>query len=235
MVKNMAQADKFSLASAVYEKILAAIIDGQFSVNKKLPTEAQLCELYEVSRPILRNALARLKEDELVVSRRGSGSFVIRRPDSAVLKFSPISSIADIQRGFEFRTDIESKAAYLAALRRTTEQMSDIRRCYQIINEANGRHELATDEDYFFHLAITNAANNHYYATVLQSLKENIKEGMNLTRNLSLKASDTRLKLVQDEHLAIVDAIENKDAESAEKSMRIHLESARRRMFEGVE
>lgn len=231
----MAQAERFSLASAVYEKILAAIIDEQFSVNKKLPTEARLCELYEVSRPILREALARLKEDELVVSRRGSGSFVVRKPDSAVLKFAPISSIADIQRGFEFRTDIESKAAYLAALRRTPDHLSEIRRCYEIINEANLRHELATDEDYDFHLAITNAASNHYYATVLQSLKENIKEGMSLTRNLSLKVSDTRLKLVQDEHLAIVDAIVNKDAEGAERAMRNHLESARRRMFEGVE
>lgn len=235
MVSNMAQAEKFSLASAVYEKILAAIIDGQFSVNKKLPTEAQLCELYEVSRPVLRDALARLREDELVVSRRGSGSFVVRQPDSGVLKFAPISSISDIQRGFEFRTDIESRAAYLAALRRTPEQMIGIRRYYEIIDEANDRQEVATDEDYCFHLAITNAASNHYYATVLQSLKENIKEGMNLTRNLSLRASGTRLKLVQDEHLAIVEAIANKDGEGAERSMRNHLENARRRMFEGVE
>lgn len=230
---KMAQDEKFSLASAVYEKILEAIIEGQYPVNKKLPTEAQLCQRYEVSRPVLRDALARLKEDELVVSRRGSGSFVIRQPDSAVLKFAPISSIADIQRCFEFRTNVEARAAHLAALRRTQDQLDQIRRCYDIIDEANARHDLATDEDYRFHLAITEAASNHYYITVLKSLNESIKEGMNLTRGLSLMASQERLKLVQDEHLAIVEAISDKDGERAEAAMRAHIDNARHRMFEG--
>lgn len=229
----MAQDEKYSLASAVYEKILAAVIDGKFPVNKKLPTEAQLCERYEVSRPVLREALARLKEDELVVSRRGSGSFVIRRPDSAVLKFAPISSIADIQRCFEFRTNIESKAAHLAALRRTPEQLEQIRHCYDLIDEANARQMLATEEDYRLHLAITEAASNHYYYTVLKSLHESIKEGMNLTRNLSLRAPKERLRLVQDEHLAIVEAIADQDGERAEAAMRSHIDKARHRMFEG--
>nr|WP_261396372.1 FadR/GntR family transcriptional regulator [Halomonas sp. DP5Y7-2] len=231
---KMALEAKFSLASAVYEKILEAIIEGQYPVNEKLPTEAQLCRRYEVSRPVLRDALARLKEDELVVSRRGSGSFVIRQPDSAVLKFAPISSIADIQRCFEFRTNVEARAAHLAALRRTQEQLDQIRRCYDIIDEANARHDLATDEDYRFHLAITEAASNHYYTTVLKSLNESIKEGMNLTRGLSLMASQARLRLVQDEHLAIVDAIAAKDGEAAEAAMRAHIDNARHRMFEGT-
>lgn len=230
----MSQAENFSLASTVYEKILAAIIDGYFPVNKKLPSEAQLCKLYEVSRPVLRSALSRLKEDELIVSRRGSGSFVIRQPNSVVLSFAPISSIADIRRCFEFRTDIESKAAYLAALRRTPEQLKEIQRCYDIINDANDRQALATEEDYNFHIAVSEATNNHYYITVLNSLHESIKKGMNLTRGLSLMASKKRLKLVQDEHLAIVEAITAKNSELAKETMRQHIENARRRMFEGI-
>ena len=230
----MAQDEKYSLASAVYEKILAAVIAGEFPINKKLPTEAQLCERYEVSRPVLRDALNRLKEDELVVSRRGSGSFVIRRPDSAVLKFAPISSIADIQRCFEFRTNIEPKAAHLAALRRTPDQLAQIRHCYDLIDEAIVRRMLATEEDYRLHLAITEAASNHYYYTVLKSLQESIKEGMNLTRNLSLMAPKERLRLVQDEHLAIVEAIADRDGERAEAAMRSHIDKARHRMFEGT-
>ncbi|WP_136247891.1 FadR/GntR family transcriptional regulator [Halomonas borealis] len=230
----MAQDEKFSLASAVYEKILAAIIEGRYPVNKKLPTEAQLCRSYEVSRPVLRDALARLKEDELVVSRRGSGSFVVRQPDSAVLEFAPISSIADIQRCFEFRANVEARAAQLAAVRRTPEQLEHIRRCYDIIDAANARQDLATDEDYRFHLAITEAASNHYYTTVLKSLNESIKKGMSLTRSLSLRASQARLQRVQDEHLAIVEAIEAQDGERAEVAMRTHLDNARHRMFEGT-
>mgnify|MGYP000194143896 CR=1 FL=1 len=231
----MPAVEKFSLGSAVYEKILASIIDGAFPVNKKLPTEAQLCDLYEVSRPVLREALARLREDELVVSRRGSGSFVVRQPDSAVLKFAPISSIADIQRCFEFRTDIEASSAYLAAVRRTSAQLDEIWRCYQIIDDANAKHDRATEEDYQFHLAITEASNNHYYSTAIRSLNDSIKEGMNLTRGLSLMASEARLRIVQDEHLAIVNAIVDKDGDAAAQAMKAHLENARRRMFEGTQ
>ncbi|MCK0165649.1 FadR/GntR family transcriptional regulator [Marinobacter sp. S6332] len=226
--------EKHSLSSVVYEKILSSIIDGEYPVNQKLPTEADLCEAYNVSRPILREALARLREDNLVISRRGSGSFVINRPDSAVLEFARIASIADIQRCFEFRTNVESSAASLAAIRRTDEQLKRIWEKYEAINQANSKHDLATNEDFELHLAITEASSNHYYATVLKSLHESIKEGMNITRGLSLLAPEKRLRIVQDEHLAIVNAIAEKDEHKAGESMRQHLENARRRMFEGV-
>jgi len=79
-----------------------------------------------------------------------------------------------------------------------------------------------------------NSTSNHYYYTVLKSLHESIKEGMNLTRNLSLMAPKERLRLVQDEHLAIVEAIAEQDGERAEAAMRSHIDKARHRMFEGT-
>ncbi|PCM45965.1 FadR/GntR family transcriptional regulator [Marinobacter sp. ANT_B65] len=226
--------EKHSLSSVVYEKILSSIIDGEYPVNQKLPTEADLCAAYNVSRPVLREALARLREDNLVTSRRGSGSFVINRPDSAVLEFARIASIADIQRCFEFRTNVESGAASLAAIRRTDEQLKRIWEKYEAINQANSKYDLATNEDFELHLAITEASSNHYYATVLKSLHKSIKEGMNITRGLSLLAPESRLRIVQDEHLAVINAIADKDQDKAAKYMRRHLENARRRMFEGV-
>ncbi|ANG61134.1 GntR family transcriptional regulator [Marinobacterium aestuarii] len=223
-----------SLSSLVYEKILTAIINGEYSVNKKLPTEAQLCDIYNVSRPVIRESLTRLKEDNLVVSRRGSGSFVIKRPDSTVLQFSRISSISDIQRCFEFRTNIESGAAGLAAVRRTKEQLDRIVRAAQAMTEASKRHAVATDEDFEFHIAIADAANNNYYSTVLKSLQDNIKEGMNITRTLSLQASEKRLTMVQNEHDEILEAIVAGDGPRAETAMRAHLTNAKTRMFEGT-
>jgi GntR family transcriptional regulator, transcriptional repressor for pyruvate dehydrogenase complex len=223
-----------SLSSLVYEKILAAIINGEYSVNKKLPTEARLCEIYNVSRPVIRESLTRLKEDNLVVSRRGSGSFVVKRPDSTVLQFSRISSISDIQRCFEFRTNIESGAAGLAAARRTKEQLDRIIKAANAMVEASKQHAVATDEDFEFHIAIAEAANNNYYSTVLKSLQGNIKEGMNITRTLSLQASEKRLEIVQKEHEDILDAIVAGDAQRAENAMRAHLTNAKNRMFEGT-
>lgn len=225
-----------SLSSVAYQKILVSIINGEYPPNEKLPSEAKLCEKYSVSRPVLREALTRLKEDNLIVSRRGSGSFVIKRPDDAVLSFSKISSISDIQRCFEFRTDLEASAAGLAATRRTPDQLGRIVAAAEKINEAIRNHAIASEEDFEFHLAIAEASNNHYYTTVMKSLRENIKEGMNITRTLSLQSPDTnRMARVQEEHNAILRHIIDRDSENAELAMKTHLNNARIRMFEGTD
>jgi len=233
-IKNLPKNHQQSLGAIVYEQILTAIIDGVYELNTKLPAETQLCKDFSVSRPILREALARLREDELITSRRGSGSYVIKKPDSDVLKFSPLSSIADIQRCFEFRANLESEAAGLAASRRTNIQLEAITNAYEKINIANASNKLATDEDFSFHYAIIDAANNYFYSTVLKSLEKSVKEGINITRNLSLRHSPSRLELVQQEHLTIVDAIKSGDATAARNAMKSHLNNARTRMFEGI-
>ena len=116
-----------TLADHAYEKILAMISSGETAVGDKLPTEHAMSEMLEVSRPVLRQALKQLREDGVVVSRQGSGSFVQRRPDTAVLTFAPVGSIADIQRTFEFRAAIEGEAAFLAAVRHTDADLAKLR------------------------------------------------------------------------------------------------------------
>jgi GntR family transcriptional repressor for pyruvate dehydrogenase complex len=66
------------------------------------------------------------------------------------------------------------------------------------------------------------------------SLQPHIAFGMTLTRNLSLRRAAERLRLVQDEHLAIMKTIEKRDAEGARAAMQAHIDNARRRMFEGA-
>jgi len=228
--KNVQQ----SMGAIVYDQILSAIMQGTYQLNTKLPAEALLCKEFKVSRPILREALARLREDELITSRRGSGSYVINKPNNDVLQFSPLSSIADIQRCFELRVTLEADAAGLAAERRTKAQLEAIIDAYEKINIANASSKLAIGEDFIFHLAITNAANNRFYSTVLKSLEISIKEGTNITRNLSLLHPISRLQLVQQEHYAIVTAIKEGDAAKAKQAMKSHLTHARNRMFDGT-
>ncbi|WP_316862105.1 GntR family transcriptional regulator, partial [uncultured Cohaesibacter sp.] len=104
-----------SLADTVYEALLSRIVAGTYPENSKLPTEAELAEDLGASRPTVRAAIARLRESGLVASRRGSGSFVLKRPDDSFLQFAPIESIADIQRSYEYRIMLEGEAAYFAA------------------------------------------------------------------------------------------------------------------------
>jgi len=223
-----------TLADRVYEQLLEMIVQGTFRVGEKLPTEHVLSEQMQVSRPILRQALKQLRSDDVIVSRQGSGSFVKRRPEEAILDFAPIGSIADIQRTFEFRAAIEGEAAYLCATRRTESELADIKAALAELDRCIKHNELGTDADAVFHEAICKASHNHYFAAARSSMKSNILTGINLTRNLSLIKPQERLEMVQQEHRLLVDAIEKQDPEAARAAMRTHIDNARRRVFEGT-
>lgn len=222
-----------TLSDQVYEKILAMILSGETPVGAKLPTEHALSEVLEVSRPVLRQALKQLREDGVVVSRQGSGSFVQRRPETAVLEFAPVGSIADIQRTFEFRAAIEGEAAYLAAERRTESDLAKMRSQLKELDRCIREGELGVDADEAFHEAICVASGNHYFSAARTSMKANILTGLNLTRNLSLTKPQERMERVQREHYQILDALERGDQDAARVAMRVHVESARKRVFQG--
>lgn len=222
-----------TLSDRAYENILSKIMDGDIPVGGKLPTEQALSKELHVSRPVLRQALKQLREDDVIVSRQGSGSYVKRRPEEAVRDFAPVGSIADIQRMFEFRAAVEGEAAFLAAQRRTDADIAGLRAALHELDRCIAEGELGVAADEAFHVAVCDAADNKYFAAARSSMKSNILTGMNLTRNLSLTKPQERLKLVQAEHYAIFEAIAQGDREAARAAMRGHVENARKRIFEG--
>ena len=58
------------------------IVDGVYPVGSQLPTEQELCERFEVSRYTVREALRRLRDDNLVASRPRAGTLVVPRPEA---------------------------------------------------------------------------------------------------------------------------------------------------------
>ena len=73
------------LADVVYDSIRRAIANGDYAEDERLPGENALADQFDVSRPVIRAALKRLREEGLVTSRQGSGSYVsnVRRAQAA--------------------------------------------------------------------------------------------------------------------------------------------------------
>jgi GntR family transcriptional regulator, transcriptional repressor for pyruvate dehydrogenase complex len=232
-VDRAASALEGRLSGGIYAGIFERIVAGELAINARLPSETELARRFGASRPVVREALARLREDGVIVSRQGSGSYVKRRPDAAILRFAPVGSIGDVQRGFEFRTALEGAAAALAAERWADADIVEIRGALKALDRCIADGELGVDADVAFHRAIAQAKHNPYHIAVQATLQAHIAFGMNLTRNLSLRDA-SRLRVVQDEHVAIVAAIEARDADAARAAMERHIENARRRMFEGT-
>ena len=77
------------------------IVDGVYPVGSQLPTEHELCRRFEVSRYTVREALRRLREDNLVLSRPRAGTLVVPRPPSD----SYVQDVVSINDLVAFATD----------------------------------------------------------------------------------------------------------------------------------
>lgn len=218
----------------LYEKIVAMIADGRFPVNERLPSETSLASMLGASRPVVREALERLRNDELIVSRKGSGSYVRQRPDSSVLTQVPVGSLADVQRFFEFRAGLEAEAAALAARNWQLQDKIRIDDTFEALERCLQRNDLGAEEDQRFHDAVALATGNQFHTMVREWFKPHIAIGMSVTRSLSLKRTPAHVRAVQDEHAAIVTAIFERREGEAHAAMKTHILNARARMFQGV-
>lgn len=224
------------LADRVWRWLVAEIEAGRFAVGQRLPSETELAQRLMVSRPIVRDALHRLREEGVIYSRRGSGSYVAAAParesSGAGLSFAPVESIADVQRCYEFRLTIEPEAAAWAALRRDETRLRAIQTALEEMRVATAAHEHREDADFRFHIAIAEASNNHYYASAMQALKEHIGVGMKF-HGQTLMGSGRHLEHVYEEHAGIWKAIRARDEAQARRLMTLHLEGSRDRVFGG--
>lgn len=221
------------LSDRVYEALLDEIMRDVYAVGQRLPTETSLAERFSVSRPVIREAMAQLRDDGLIQVRRGSGSYLVKRPNTAVLEYAPIGSIADIQRSFEFRAAIEPAAASLAAARRSAQDIETLHLALDALANAVTSGALGAEVDFAFHRAVAAASGNGFFEVTLNSLQETVTSAISVNRHLSLLDPRERLALVQREHERVFHEIEAGRPEDAREAMRQHIDGARRRVFEG--
>lgn len=224
-------ARQLRLADQIYEQILQQIVSGRILQGAKLPSEKELCEMFEVSRPIVREAIMRLNADGLVTTKKGSGSFVQRRPAPDFIKFASAGGIADLFRYWELRLAVESEASLLAARRRDFGDVEAIEQALdglaRLLNtSADGR-----EVDSRFHYAIAAASGNNLFVSIQDSLHDRITQGSEVAQKISGKDNHARLERIYQEHKNIFEAIMAGDGETARTAMRTHIENARDRMF----
>jgi GntR family transcriptional regulator, transcriptional repressor for pyruvate dehydrogenase complex len=220
-----------ALSHRVYEQVTARIASGEFRANTKLPSENDLATMLGVSRPVLREALQKLRMEGTIVARQGAGNFVCDKAGTA-LSFAPVETIADIQRCYEFRLTIEPVAAREAARRRNAQNLRKMQDALELLQDATRNKRHREDADFSFHLAVAEASNNHYFSSTMMALREHIYVGMHM-HGRSLQGAMPKLQRVLEEHRLIHEAIKKRDIDAAEYRMRQHVEGSRDRLFEG--
>lgn len=220
-----------SLPDQVYEQIMAQIGNGSLAVGARLPSEPALSRALAVSRPVVRQALARLRADGVIASRQGAGSFVLRRPQADFLACAPRGSIADLLRCFELRLALEGEAAALAARRRGAGDLAAIERAEGVMAAAFAAGEIGAEADIAFHRAVAAASHNALFVRALDMARGPMRDGIATARRLSQRAAAERRSAVLSDHAAIVAAIRAADPDAAARAMRAHIDRSREGML----
>lgn len=219
-----------SLGEVVFDRMFTAIKSGAYAPDERLPTEYDLAAEFQVSRPVVREALRKLRDQGLIYSRQGAGSFVrqlgIRQP----LGFGAVESVTGLLRCYEFRMMLEPTAAELAAARYRPETLEPMTEALGRLRDATVRHRHREDADFAFHLAIARASENRYVSIAMEALESHIAVGMQF-HGQSLKTSPGALERVYEEHKAIHDAIRDREGARARELMQAHLTHSRDRLF----
>lgn len=221
-----------TLADKVYHLLFTRISNGEYPANQKLPPENALSTEFGVSRPVLRAALDRLREEGMIYSRQGAGSYV-RIPVHAPVGYARVETLADIQRCYEFRLTLESETASLAAMRHNAAAMAEIDRALEMMRDATGSLQHREDADFAFHIAIAKATNNQYFEATMRALRDHINVGMKLHGQSLMTDGAKGLQEVLAEHSAIRDAIANGQDKRAAQLMHEHVAHSRDRLFGG--
>jgi GntR family transcriptional repressor for pyruvate dehydrogenase complex len=219
-------------AERVYESLFHAILTAKLAPKTRLPSEVQLATFFQVSRPVVRQALDRLRSDQLIESVRGSGTFV--RSDWPQVSTSPPQEL-DLSHwlhGQELRLVLEPECAHWAALRRSQSDLQGIAAALDGFEQAAAKGDVAHHFDFQFHEAIAKAGANPRMLQVIQTLQYDVSHAVNMTRHLVRLKPWQRTRDVLEEHREIYRSIERQDAESARRAMRSHIEKARIRMLE---
>jgi DNA-binding FadR family transcriptional regulator len=220
-----------TLPSRVAEMLVSKIRQEDLAPGTRLPSEQAMAQLFGVSRTVIREAIALLKVDGLLETRKGSGAFV-RKPD---LTQAPRGdrlteeSIQSLLNVIEVRRGIEAETAALAAVRRSPGQLAEIEYALRRIEEAVAAGEDGVEEDAKFHQCIAAATANPYWVRFVEMFAPNIRSAVKVTRANEARRKDFA-RQVRDEHEKIVAAIAAGDAALARAAAAEHMEHAAQRV-----
>jgi len=220
-----------NLAQGVVEAFTGSIQAGTLKPGEKLPTESVIMEMHGVSRTVVREAISHLQAAGLVQTRHGIGTFVLE-PQPANLRISAdtIRTIGDVLAILELRISLETEAAWLAATRRTEEQVQEMGAVLKRIQNSQGRPG-SVESDVAFHLLIAQATGNRYFVDILSDLGNTIIPRARVnSAQLAHDDPAVYLERLNREHDDIYNAILRKDAEAARAAMRTHLSNSRERL-----
>lgn len=221
------------------EAISSDIRTGALKPGDKLPTETEIMARHHVSRTVVREAITYLQAERLVQTRHGIGTFVLEPTlvnHGLSAATASATTLRDILEVLELRICLETEAVWLAASRRTSEQVEQLRQALGEMKKHDERTVASVDADVAFHQLIALSSGNRYFVDILRDLGNAILPRSRINpAHLAQVDPVLFFDRVNREHEDIFNAIERRDAEAARAAMRTHLSNSRERLRQAQE
>ncbi|MCM3711648.1 FadR/GntR family transcriptional regulator [Sporosarcina luteola] len=215
-----------TLSQLVLEQIVQLLMSGQLKPGDKLPAEMNLMEQFDVSRPVLREALSSLETLEIITRRPRGGTFVNEKVGSNPFKVMLALSINNVPAVIEARMSLELGLVTIAAEKITDDKLELLKETIDSI-QANPEGDYGR-LDKEFHRIIAQSANNPVVEGMIESLLISHEKTDSL---IPYREPDVTVE----HHLAIYEALKNRDPYEAFKQMYKHLSFVRAKLLDNVE
>ncbi|MFD7923721.1 FadR/GntR family transcriptional regulator [Streptomyces sp. NPDC059740] len=213
-----------SLVDLVIGQMETLIGDGEWPVGSKIPAEPVLVEQLDVGRNTVREAVRALVHTGMLEPRQGDGTYVRADSDFGAAVQRRLRRAAGLE-AYEVRASLERDAARYAAERRTEEDLCALRAALSERDRTWESGDVAAfiDADMAFHRTVAAAAHNQVLAELYEHFSRALRTALEAVVGRPFPDS---VRHQFDAHLAIVDAIEARDAEAAERHALAHLSEA---------
>ena len=204
----------------IYNQIHDAIVSGRYAVGDKLPSEKDLCAMFNVSRVPVREALSALELNGLVDSMQGAGVYVKRTTPAE----DEWTSEVEPQEIIRARMVLEPDVARLAAGQINDGQRAELRDIIERFKKEAAEDVYTTDVDREFHLFLAKASGNTLYVMMMEMVFKTMEQRMwelILSRTV---ATPKYREQNNREHLHIAQAVLDGRAGDAYALMKDHME-----------
>lgn len=212
---------RVSISEQISQQIKEQIISGELKPGDKLPSEHELCEMYQVSRTSVRQALANLTSLDLIETRFGEGSRVKEIGSGTVMTpllshtFLSEKSMVEL---IEMRQVMEPNVARLACEKASEEDVTRLQELYeQMVAHQDDLQQFAR-LDCDFHNEIARISQNSYLLKIYEIIADVLLHAF--SDIVSKRGNEAGLKY----HKQIVEAFTARDAVRARDAMSEHMD-----------
>lgn len=213
---NVEKIPKKKISELVVEQIEKMIESGMFKPGEKLPSMRELCEMFDVGRSAIRDAIITLNGKGTVNVKQGEGTYICEFDSTKFFNQTTLlPSQKNIRELFQVRKIVEAGIAEGAALNRTEEDVEIIGEI--LLNQTDG-----WESDYNFHMAIAHAAGNEILVQLMEFISSTTKKTMN-EFYAQIEPNDEILASIKAQHNNIYKSIQSGESKLAYQIMIKHL------------